>query len=191
MHPRRRLPSQDLVGLHGTAQPVPHVLLHRGGEAERRQGCEVVWGGGLVEHLRLLALRPRVASPRIKGLLVEQVTESVNIPKDSPSHIQNSRGRAALERWASPHRASGAAQAAWKAARLLFPKAKDDDGGRHGYWGSGGDRREEEARSGERRWLRVWGQHPRVAHRHRRLPLLVQVPVARNSTSRPTAEDGG
>jgi hypothetical protein len=30
-----------------------------------------------------------------------------------------------------------------------------------------------------------------VAHRHRRLPLLVQVPVARNSTSRPTAEDGG
>lgn len=93
-----------------------------------------------MEHLRLLALRPRVASPRIKGLLVEQVTESVNIPKDSPSHIQNSRGRAALERWASPHRASGAAQAAWRAAQLLFPKAKDD-GGRHGYWGSGGEKK--------------------------------------------------
>ncbi|CAL4899576.1 unnamed protein product [Urochloa decumbens] len=38
------------------------------------------------------------ASPHIKDLLVRQVVRSVGIPKESPNHIRNSRGRAALER---------------------------------------------------------------------------------------------
>ncbi|CAL4892414.1 unnamed protein product [Urochloa decumbens] len=39
---------------------------------------------------------PARVSPRIKELLVRQVERSVGIPKDSPDHIRNSRGRAAL-----------------------------------------------------------------------------------------------
>uniref|UniRef100_K3YMX1 DUF4220 domain-containing protein n=1 Tax=Setaria italica TaxID=4555 RepID=K3YMX1_SETIT len=78
-------------------------------------------------------------SPPIKGLLVEQVLESVQIPKDSPSHIRNSRGRAALQRWASAHRDEGpssraraAAVPAWKG--WLFLQTQDDDE-QLGYWG--------------------------------------------------------
>ncbi|KAF8659797.1 hypothetical protein HU200_058263 [Digitaria exilis] len=44
-------------------------------------------------------------SPLIKDLLVRQVLKSVGISKDSPSHISNSRGRAALERWGWAHHA--------------------------------------------------------------------------------------